>query len=56
MLRSLGAAVKGQTNNYEDNHRVLQSSSMIDSECKKRHLAIEYQKMSKCVAAEIAIL
>ena len=32
---------------------MLQSSSLIDLECKKRHLAIAYHKMRECVAAGI---
>ena len=33
MLRSLGVVIKGWTNLYGDNQGMLQSSSMIDSEC-----------------------
>ena len=38
---------------YGDNEGILQSSSLIDLECKKRHLAIAYHKMRECVIAGI---
>ena len=40
-------------NLYGDNQGMLQSSLMIDLECKKRHLAIAYHKTRECVAAGI---
>ena len=51
ILRCLGVRIKGQTNLYGDNKGMLQSSMLIDSECKKLHLAIAHHKMRECVAA-----
>ena len=53
MPRCLGVRIKGQTNLYGDNKGMLQSSTLIDSECKKRHLEIAYHKLRECVAAGI---
>ena len=32
---------------------MVQSSTLIDSECKKKHIAIAYHKMWECVAVKI---
>ena len=53
MLWCLGVWVKGPTNLYGDNQLTLQSSTLIDSECKKKHIPIAYHKMQECVAARI---
>ena len=53
MLSCLGVRIKGPTILYGDNQGMIQSSTLIDSECKKKHITIAYNKMQECVAAKI---
>ena len=45
MLRCQAARLRGWTNLYDDNNGIPQSSTLIDSESKERHLAIAYHKI-----------
>ena len=53
MLPCLGVRVKGPTILYGSNQGMVQSSTLIDLECKKTHIAISYYKLQEYVAARI---
>ena len=53
MLRCLGVKIKGRTFLAGDNLGMLQSSTIVSSMCKKKHISIAYHKMRECVAAGI---
>ena len=53
MLWCLGVRIKEPTILYGDNQGMVQSSTLIDSECKKKHIVFEYHKMWECVVAKI---
>ena len=53
MLRCLGVRIERSTILYDDNQGILQSSTLINSEYKKKHTSIAYHKMWECIAAGI---
>ena len=53
MLRCLGVKLKGRTYLCGDNLGMLQSSTIVASVCKKKHVSVSWHIMRECVAAGI---
>jgi hypothetical protein len=53
MLRCLGIPVEEPTNLVGDNLGVIQSASILESDIKKKHVAISYHCVREAVAAGI---
>ncbi len=53
MLRCLGVKLKGRTYLCGDNLGMLQSSTIVASVCKKKHVSVSWHIMRECVAVGI---
>ena len=51
-----GIRVKGPTILYGDHQQINQSSTLIEVECKKRHVLIAYHNIQECAATRIVNL
>ena len=53
MLRSLGVTVKGATAICGNNLGIIKSCTNLNSDLKKKHVAISYHKLQESAAAKI---